>query len=217
MPVQLALDLPTRPAMGREDFLVADCNRLAVDWIDLWPDWPYPLTVLYGPQGCGKTHLSRVWQERSGALWAEDQAEKALLDAAGQGRSLCLDINGRVADEAVLFHLFNWAREHGASLLLTARSPARDWSLALPDLRSRLMAAPAVALSQPDDALLAAVTVKLFADRQLAVSPELLNYVLSRTDRSFAAIGDAVERLDRAALRERRRITPRFAKQVLGL
>jgi DnaA regulatory inactivator Hda len=214
---QLAFDLPVRPAMGREDFFVSPCNQPAVDWIDRWPDWPYPCTILWGPSGCGKTHLSQVWQERAGALWAADRSPEEVMEAAGQGRAICLDINGQVADETALFHLFNWTREHGGSLLLTGNAPPRDWPLALPDLRSRLQAAPSLELSRPDDALLAAVTVKLFADRQLAVTPDLLNYLLQRADRSFAALGEAVDRLDKAALQEKRPITPRFAKRVLGL
>jgi chromosomal replication initiation ATPase DnaA len=203
--------------MGREDFLVAPCNQDAVDWIDRWPAWPYPCLVLHGPAGSGKTHLARVWQQRAGAIWGDLAKIDALVREAGQGRPVCLDLDGGVGDETALFHLFNWTREHGGSLLLTGAAPVRDWGLRLPDLLSRLQAAPAAILSGPDDALLAAVTVKLFADRQLAVTPELLNYMLTRVDRSFAALGDAVDRLDRAALQEKRPITPRFAKRILGI
>ncbi|MGE0666581.1 MAG: chromosomal replication initiator DnaA [Sphingomonadales bacterium] len=214
--MQLAFDLPVRPAMGREDFMVAPCNRDAVGWIDRWPEWPGPCLVLHGPAGSGKTHLARVWQQRSEAAWEDGSA----LDARfrdGSGGAVCLDIDGRIADETALFHLFNRAGECGGWLLLTGRAPVRDWKIALPDLRSRLMAAPAAALAEPDDALLTALTVKLFADRQLVVTPDLLNYILARVDRSFAALGEAVDRLDRAALAEKRAITPRFAKRVLGI
>lgn len=203
--------------MGREDFLVASCNRDAVGWIDRWPEWPYPCLVLYGPSGSGKTHLARVWQQRAQAVWDDGAGVDAHLREAGQARNICLDINGDVADEAALFHLFNRAREQGGSLLITGRTPVRDWGIRLPDLASRLLAAPAASLAEPDDALLAAVTVKLFADRQLAVTPDLLTYILARVDRSFAALGEAVSRLDRAALQEKRPITPRFAKRILGL
>ncbi|MEN3950551.1 DnaA/Hda family protein [Iodidimonas sp. SYSU 1G8] len=214
--MQLAFDLPARPAMEREDFLVAPCNHDAVEWIDRWPAWPYPALVLHGPARSGKTHLARVWQKRAGAFWATRADAPDCLAAAGAGQGICLDIDGTIEDETALFHLFNWTREHGGSLLITGNAPPRDWGVTLPDLRSRLQAAPTAMLAEPDDALLAAVTVKLFSDRQLAVAPDLLNYILQRTDRSFAALGDAVDRLDKAALQEKRRITPRFAKQVLG-
>jgi DnaA regulatory inactivator Hda len=215
--MQLALDLPARAAMGREDFFVAPCNADAVGWIDRWPGWPYPCLVLYGPEGSGKTHLARVWQQQAGALWSDGSDLDERLRDDERATALCIDINGRVADETALFHLFNRAREQGASLLITGRGPVRDWRLRLPDLRSRLRAAPAATLAAPDDALLAAVTVKLFADRQLAVTPDLLNYILTRVDRSFASLGEAIKRLDRAALEEKRAITPRFAKRILGL
>ncbi|MGB8274330.1 MAG: DNA replication protein, partial [Alphaproteobacteria bacterium] len=64
---QLPLDLPHRPALGLEDFLVAPCNVGAVRWIDRWPDWPGPVLAITGPSACGKTHLAHVWQARSGA------------------------------------------------------------------------------------------------------------------------------------------------------
>jgi chromosomal replication initiation ATPase DnaA len=214
--MQLAFDLPARPAMGREDFLVAPCNQDAVGWIDRWPEWPYPCLVLHGPAGSGKTHLARVWQQRAGAVWEDGATLDMHFREPGRGGAVCLDLNGKVADEAALFHLFNRAREQGGWLLVTGRTPVRDWGIGLPDLRSRLQAAPAAPLAEPDDALLAAVTVKLFADRQLAVTPDLLNYILTRVDRSFAALGEAVGRLDRAALAEKRAITPRFAKRILG-
>lgn len=203
--------------MGREDFLVAPCNRDAVGWIDRWPEWPYPCLVLHGPAASGKTHLARVWQRHADALWDDGSRVDGYLRDAGQPGSICLDINGRIADEAALFHLFNRVRERGGSLLITGPAPVRDWGISLPDLLSRLQAAPAAALADPDDALLAAVTVKLFSDRQLAVTPDVLNYILARVDRSFAALGEAVDRLDRSALQEKRPITQRFAKRILGL
>ena len=67
-PQQLPLALEMRPALGRDDFMVADCNSEAVAWIDQWPKWPAPALCLYGPKGCGKSHLAEVWRARSGAL-----------------------------------------------------------------------------------------------------------------------------------------------------
>ncbi len=212
---QLTLDWPVRPAMGREDFMVAACNEDAVGWIDRWPDWPAPALVLYGPTASGKTHLAHVWQQQANALWADGPEDTRLHGHIIARGAVCLDINGGVDDETALFHLYNHARDHGGTILLTGQAPASAWNLSLADLGSRLNAAPNVGLLLPDDALLGALLVKLFADRQLEVDPSVLNYLLSRMERSFAAAGDMVDRLDKAALAAGRAVTVPFARQVL--
>ena len=73
-----------------------------------------------------------------------------------------------------------------------------------------------VALSAPDDALLRAVMVKLFADRQLSVDESLIAYLATRIERSFAAARKAVEALDREALRQKRSVTRALAAELLG-
>ena len=88
-------------------------------------------------------------------------------------------------------------------------------AVALPDLASRLRAIPTVALSAPDDALLRAVLVKLFADRQLGVDMSLVSYLATRIERSFAAARAAVEALDREALRMKRPVTRALAAELL--
>ena len=66
---QLAIDLPYSTAWGRADFLVSASNRAAFDWIERWPDWPGKRLLLYGPEGCGKSHLARLWSVESGGRY----------------------------------------------------------------------------------------------------------------------------------------------------
>lgn len=214
--VQLALDLPVATAMGEEDFLIAPSNEAATQWVDRWPDWPIGRLALCGPPGSGKTHLSRLWRSRAGAVDGTALNLDARLAALQKGRHLCLDINGAVDDEEGLFHVINWATERHCSLLITGRTAPARWTLSLPDLRSRLQATATAVLGPPDDALLSAVLVKLFADRQLLLGEDVLNYIMMRTDRSFDAARDLVEKLDQKALAERRNITVPFVRTVLG-
>jgi len=212
---QLPLDLAHRPALGRDDFLVAPANEAAVAWLDRWPNWPAPALVLTGPAGSGKTHLAQVFAARSGALALEDLLAAPLPDLVGAARAVILE-NAMAAPEETLLHLYNLLAERGGHLLLPAREPPARWGIALPDLRSRLLAAPVAALQPPDDSLLAAVLVKLFADRQLPVGAEVLAYLVPRLERSFDAAARIVAALDRAALAAHRPVTVPLAREVLA-
>ncbi len=214
---QLTLPLPTRAALGRDDFVIGDANRAAVAWVDRWPDWPAPVLTIHGPPACGKSHLATVWQLRADAVVADDI--DALAVSTELPRALVLEAADdyvATAELAPLFHLYNRLAEAGGHLLLTGRTAPSRWEIGLPDLRSRLVAAPAVAIGAPDEALLSAVMAKLFADRQLRVSGDVISFLLLRIDRSFAAVRRVVDRLDAAAMQARAPITVPFARRVLA-
>jgi DnaA regulatory inactivator Hda len=215
---QLILDLGHRPALGEADFLVAPCNQAAIQWLDRWPDWPATALMLQGPPGCGKTHLARVFAARSHAAIVE--AESLVTDevpALLGGAGACVVDDADRAEPEPLLHLYNLVAERRGAMLLAAREAPARWPGLLPDLRSRLAAAPVVAVEPPDDALLAALLVKLFADRQVAVSEEVVLFLVRHMERSFEAARRLVADLDTAALRDRRAVTIPLARAVLDL
>ncbi len=218
---QLAFDLEHRPALGEEDFLVTGCNADAVAWIDRYPDWPAPVLVLSGCAGAGKTHLARVFMAKSGAHEIDaktlrDQSVPVLPDAEAVVIEDCDRVMGDAVAEEALFHLYNQAKADNRFLLLTARTPAARWTISLPDLTSRLRAAPSVEIADPDDALLTALLVKLFSDRQIGIDQAVLDYVVPRIERSFQAAQAFVAAADRTALEDKRRITVPLAREVLS-
>jgi chromosomal replication initiation ATPase DnaA len=216
-PRQLALALAHGESFAREDFLAGGSNADALKLIERWPDWPDRVLALVGPEGAGKSHLAAIWAENTGArrLSARALGETDLLHALATGALVVEDVADDL-NERALFHLINLVREEEAYLLITARSAPGRWSVALPDLASRLRAIPAVTLTAPDDALLRAVLLKLFADRQLGVDESLIAYLVTRIERSFAAARAAVETLDHEALRLKRAVTRALAAEVLG-
>ena len=215
-PRQLAFALDHAESFAREDFFVGPSNAQALALVEAWPDWPAPALVLAGPEGSGKSHLAAIWAETAGArfLSARALAASGLPAALATGALVVEDAPAR-PDERALFHLINLTREHEAWLLVTASTPPAQWKVALPDLLSRLRAIPTATLEPPDDALLRAVLVKLFADRQLAVDEGLIGFIATRIERSFAAARAAVDALDREALRQQRPVTRALAAETL--
>jgi chromosomal replication initiation ATPase DnaA len=210
---QLPFDLPPRNAMGVADFVASHSNQAALALIDAWPDWPATALAVHGPAGCGKTHLGHVFQEKAGdgALFL---TAPAALPELPEKPILILD--EPQLDETAFFHLLNQVKNDGGSLLILSREAPARWNVTLADLASRLKAIPSVEVAPPDDALLAAVLVKHFADRQIHVAPDVIDYLLKHIERSFGAAAEIADRLDRAALAEGRAITIPLVRRVLG-
>ncbi len=217
---QLPLEFDHRPALSGEDFLVAPGNAAAVAWLDRWPDWPGPLLAIHGPAGCGKTHLAQVFMAASGARAIGPGAlGRAAPPRLLAGAKACVvedaeALLGGDLEEALL-HLYNTVQETGRHMVMTARRPPARWRVRLADLQSRLNAAAAVGIGPPDDALITAVIVKLFADRQLRVDADVVSFMLTRMERSFEAARTLVAAVDDAALAKRRNITVPLVRGVM--
>ena len=215
---QLVLDLPARTATGRADFFVSGANAAALSALDAWRRWPRGKHALIGPEGSGKTHLAHVWAEaaRARVVNAADLTEVDVPALADGGRVAVEDVPGAPPEAyRALLHLHNLLAERGGTLLVTGRGAPGAWGLAPPDLASRIEAAGTARLEPPDDALLAALLVKLFADRQVQAPPSLVSWLLPRMERSFAAAQRLVSAIDALALAEGRPVGRALAARVL--
>jgi chromosomal replication initiation ATPase DnaA len=216
---QLAFDLDPAENFSRDDFIRGAGNAAALDLLGSWPNWPARTVAIVGPEGSGKSHLAAIWAAVAGARRLASRAlDEPAVPAALATGALALECGAVDADldERALFHLLNLVQEQRAFLLLTARTAPAAWPIALPDLASRLRAVPVVTLAAPDDAMLRAVLVKLFADRQVMVDEALVSYLMVRIERSFAAARSIVATLDREALRRQRPVTRALAGEILG-
>lgn len=220
VPHQIPFDLPVRAALGREDFLVSEANALAVAQIDAWRTWPGGRMALVGPEGAGKTHLAAVWAREAGARVL------AAADLAGQDLGALAALPGVAVEDAdrlpgpeaerALFHLHNRLEAAGGALLLTGREAPSRWPVALPDLRTRLAAAPVARIAGPDDALMERLVAKLFADRGVEPERGLARWLALRAPRDHRALAEAVAVIDRAALAAAQKPHRRLARTALA-
>ncbi|MBP0616377.1 HdaA/DnaA family protein [Jiella mangrovi] len=214
MAKQLPLELPHRPSLSRDDLVVSSANRLAVEAVDAWPNWPHPVLLVTGPAGSGKSHLAEIWAGAAGAAFAGRDNLGAIL-ATRDFRAVVDDADRGALPEDQLFALVNAARLGGGWLVVTARCLPSAMKIETPDLRSRLAAATIASLGAPDDALLTGVLAKLFSDRQIEVEPGALRYLVERMERSLEAARRIVAAVDRQALAEKKRVTRPFLRRVL--
>ncbi|MEO1312617.1 MAG: DnaA/Hda family protein [Pseudomonadota bacterium] len=216
MSKQLPLDLRPKPALDRVSFMVTDCNAEAVRTVEDLTLWPGRKLALVGPMGAGKTHLAMVWAAQVGASVT---SAKLIDPAAPTPEFQVIEDVDRIAGdplaEEAVFHLHNAVLNQGGALLFTGRTPPQRWPIALPDLASRLRAAGVARLDSPDEALLTAVMVKLFADRGVKASPTLVHYVLVRIERTMASVEQTVARLCEAGFASGRKIGRKLAAEVL--
>ncbi len=217
MPGQLVLNLTPLSSWDEGDFFIASCNEHAFHFVKGWPNWQSHAAIIHGPRSCGKSHLAGIWRANANAR-SVIAAEFTSAGGVPIEHALVVeDVNGAFTDEFALFHQLNFAKEHGLSVLLTARTPPGQWQVTLPDLRSRIRSFPAIAISEPDDELLAAVMLKHFTDRRLHLAPDVIPFILPRIERSMEAAETIVNALDRLSLSEHRKITRSFVARFLKL
>lgn len=212
---QLALELGHTAAHGEADFLVGEGNALAHGRVLAFPHWPDPITLLIGPASSGKSHLVRIFADRSGARFAGIDDLEPLATEGGQSPLIVEDVDRLAYDEAGLFHLLNQSMRETRPLLLTAREDVANWPLATDDVRSRARRATAFTLELTDDIQLSHMFVKLFGDRQIKVDPRIVGYLVARMERSTEEVVLLADLMDRLALARGTAITRSIAAAAL--
>lgn len=197
MMLQLPLDLQTPDRFSRDRLVVTPALHGLLD-ILLADEWLNPNLILLGPEGSGKTHLGHVFAEAFDACFIPADATRQMDSSTLPDGHFVID-DAEQAQEDIVFHIYNHAQSTGHRVLLLARNHPQLWSTRLPDLPSRLNAMRIMAIPEPDDELLSAILHKLFAERAISPSPDVIAYIAARMDRSVAAAQKIVTKLEHYA------------------
>lgn len=220
---QSVFDFNLPAAMGGQDFIISNSNREAVEWLGNASNWPVPALVIYGAPSSGKSHLCQIWQEIHYATAITIDLLQDEMKMAGtlkpNGFYFVDDVDQIISAgkplQSALFHLYNFLFNEGGRVLMTSPQAPKDLTIDIADLSSRLLAALAVEIKDPDDQTLQALLLKLFDDRQILIKPEVVKFLLPRIERSYEAIRATVEGLDSLSLQGKRPITVPLVRQWL--
>jgi hypothetical protein len=193
MSTQIALPLVT--ARGAETVVMGQSLVPVIEALQAAERWPFRTAILAGPPRSGKSLLAR-WFAESGAGDVIDGADSL--------------------EEDEVFHHWNRAQASGRPLLLVANRAPGEWTVALPDLASRLGAALLIEIAPPDDDLVAGLVAELSARRGLVLQEQVLAYLLPRLERSHAEIELLIETLDRLSLERKAPVTISLVRDALA-
>jgi len=191
---QFALPLVWPVDSADSEFVISESNERAAQALDRWGTWPVMVCLLVGPRKSGRSLLGRIFVRRSGGMLIDDAERR---------------------NEAEIFHAWNAAQAERRPLLIVADTPPPGWIITLPDLQSRIAATPILRIEPPDPALMQALFERSFLRRGVDARPELIQWLVTRVERSHLAVARAVDMLDEEALRHRKRLSIPSARATL--
>ena len=225
--IQLSLNLKKKKIYEKDDFLVSNSNKEAYRLINSWPEWRSRKIIIFGDSGTGKTHLSKIWQNKTSAIILNlNKLKKIKFESFFQKKNIFIienissffdKINKKEKNnlEKKLLHFYNLIEEKKGYLLLTSLIAPKLWKISLPDLKSRILSSIAVKIKKPNDELLSSVLVKLFVDKQILIDKKIIKFIVYRSERSFANLENIVNKIDKQSLITKKKININFVKKLI--
>ena len=225
--IQLSLNLKKKKIYEKDDFLVSNSNKEAYKLINSWPEWRSRKIIIFGDSGTGKTHLSKIWENKTSAIILNlNKLKKIKFESFFQKKNIFIienissffdKINKKEKNnlEKKLLHFYNLIEEKKGYLLLTSLIAPKLWKISLPDLKSRFLSSIAVKIKKPNDELLSSVLVKLFVDKQILIDKKIIKFIVYRSERSFANLENIVNKIDKQSLITKKKININFVKKLI--
>ena len=213
---QLLLDFDYKTHFNEHDFYLSKSNSNAFNLIYRWPDWDKRILNISGEKFSGKSHLANIFKLKSKAFLIKgNEIDNSIFKSIKLHESIIIDDFEECKEEEILYSIFNLIDQDSKYLLINSLKPINEIKYRLPDLTSRSKNCLYAEIENPDDELLFAIILKNFSDRQIKIEKKIINFIISRVDRSYRKIDEFIYKVDELSLKKKKPINLKTIKEIL--
>ena len=213
---QLLLDFDYKTNFNEHDFYLSKSNSNAFNLINRWPDWDKKILNISGEKFSGKSHLANIFKLKSKAFLIKgNKIDNSIFKSIKFHESIIIDDFEECNEEEILYSIFNLIDQDSKYLLINSLKPINEIKYRLPDLTSRSKNCLYAVIENPDDELLFAIILKNFSDRQIKIEKKIINFIISRIDRSYRKIDEFIYKIDELSLKKKKPISLKTIKEIL--
>ncbi len=213
---QLLLDFDYKTNFNEHDFYLSKSNSNAFNLINRWPDWDKKILNISGEKFSGKSHLANIFKLKSKAFLIKgNEIDNLIFKSIKLHESIIIDDFEECNEEEILYSIFNLIDQDSKYLLINSLKPINEIKYRLPDLTSRSKNCLYAVIENPDDELLFAIILKNFSDRQIKIEKKIINFIISRIDRSYRKIDEFIYKIDELSLKKKKPINLKTIKEIL--
>ena len=213
---QLLLKLDYKTNFNEHDFYLSKSNSNAFNLINKWPDWDKKILNISGEKFSGKSHLANIFKLKSKAFLIKgNEIDNSIFKSIKLHESIIVDDFEECNQEEILYSIFNLIDQDSKYLLINSLKPINEIKYRLPDLTSRSKNCLYAVIENPDDELLFAIILKNFSDRQIKIEKKIINFIISRIDRSYRKIDEFIYKIDELSLKKKKPINLKTIKEIL--
>ena len=213
---QLLLELDYKTNFNEHDFYLSKSNSNAFNLINRWPDWDKKILNISGEKFSGKSHLANIFKLKSKAFLIKgNKIDNSIFKSLKLYESIIIDDFEECNEEEILYSIFNLIDQDNKYLLINSLKPINEIKFKLPDLASRSKNCLYAEIENPDDELLFAIILKNFSDRQIKIEKKIINFIISRIDRSYRKIDEFIYKIDELSLKKKKPINLKTIKEIL--
>ena len=216
MSQQLIFNFPFKKTYLSQDFYVSKNNLNAFKLIESWPNWTSRFVNIFGPKGCGKTHLINVLGNKmKGIIIKSSEIDEKILNSYKLKECLIIDNFENNIDERLFYSIINMAVQDNKFLIVSSIKSIKKFQIKLKDLSSRFTSFIDIGIDLPADDLLRVILAKNFSDKQVEISTKNIEYILKNIDRSYEKVNLFTSTLDSLSLTKGQPINLKLIKNVL--